>query len=236
MSSEKLMFERPMMALPASVNAAMTTRAGGVSAGRYASFNLADHVGDDRQSVEKNRALLQAALSLPSEPLWLRQVHSNRIADRGEADGGYTFRAGKVLCIQSADCLPILIWDKIGREIAAVHAGWQGLASGIIENAICNFESDDLTAWIGPHIQSCHYEVDVKLYHKFSHYPQSIVQGRDAQHWQLSLARVASLQLRDAGVEQVLESDSCTACDAHRFFSYRRDGLCGRMATLIWMS
>ena len=236
MSSVKLLFERPMMTLPARVHAAMTTRGGGVSAAQYASFNLADHVGDDPRCVERNRTLLQRALALPSDPLWLRQVHSNRVANNGEADGRYTSRVGEVLCIQSADCLPILIWDKKGREIAAVHAGWQGLASGIINNVICNFESDDLTAWIGPHIRSCHYEIDVKLYDKFKHYPRSIVQGRDAQHWQLSLARVASIQLRNAGVEGVLESDSCTACETKRFFSYRRDGVCGRMAALIWMT
>ena len=236
MSSGKLLFERLAVALPAGVNAVMTTRKGGVSAEVYSSFNLADHVGDDLQSVKKNRVLLKAALALPAEPLWLRQVHSNRIANSGEADGSYSCKAGEVLCIQSADCLPILIWDKGGREIAAVHAGWQGLASGIIENAIRNFESADLTAWIGPHIRSCHYEVDIRLYDKFSRYPESLVQGEDAEHWQLSLARVASLQLSDAGVDQVLQSDSCTACDEERFFSYRRDGLCGRMATLIWMT
>ena len=236
MSSGKLLFERLAVTLPAGVNAVMTTRRGGVSAEVYSSFNLADHVGDDLQSVKKNRALLKAALALPAEPLWLRQVHSNRIANSGEADGSYSCKAGEVLCIQSADCLPILIWDKGGREIAAVHAGWQGLASGIIENAIRNFESADLTAWIGPHIRSCHYEVDIRLYDKFSRYPESLVQGEDAEHWQLSLARVASLQLSDAGVDQVLQSDSCTACDGERFFSYRRDGRCGRMATLIWMT
>ena len=236
MSSEKLLFERPAATLPAGVNAVITTRTGGFSTEGYTSFNLADHVGDDLQSVKKNRALLQAVLALPAEPLWLRQVHSNRIANSGEADGSYSSRAGEVICIQSADCLPILIWDKGGREVAAVHAGWQGLASGIIENAIRNFESADLTAWIGPHIRSCHYEVDIRLYDKFNRYPESLVQGKDAEHWQLSLVKVASLQLSDAGVDQVMQSDSCTACDGERFFSYRRDGLCGRMATLIWMT
>ena len=236
MSLEKIQFELPSVTLPVTINAVTTTRLGGFSKGAHASFNLADHVGDDPQNVEMNRALLRQALALPSEPLWLQQVHSNRIANNGKADASYTRVAGDVLCVQSADCLPILIWDKNGGEIAAIHAGWRGLASSIIKKTIENFESRHLIAWVGPHIQLCHYEVDLTVYRKFSRYSGSLVQGRDAEHWQLSLAQVADQQLKEVGVQRIFRSESCTACDKERFFSYRRDGLCGRMATLIWMT
>ena len=236
MSLESIQFERPSASLPASINAVTTTRGGGFSGGGCASFNLAHQFGDDPQDVEKNRALLQRSLALPSEPLWLQQVHSDRVANAGKADASYSRRPGDVLCIQSADCLPILIWDNTGKEIAAVHAGWRGLDSSIIKKTIRKFESKDLTAWIGPHIQVCHYEVDVDLYVRFNRYPEAFLQGSDPEHWQFNLAMVARLQLTEAGVETVVQSESCTACDTERFYSYRRDRFCGRMATLIWMS
>ena len=236
MNCETLLFERPGMALPPGINAVTTTRQGGVSSGAFDSLNLAEHVGDDQASVARNRTLLRSGLNLPAEPFWLRQVHSDRIATSGEADGSYSSRRGEVLCIQSADCLPIVIWDNSGEEIAALHGGWQGLALGIVGKVIGCFKSNDLSAWIGPHVNACHYEVDQKLFEKFGQYPGVFAEGRDSQHWQLSLAGVATQQLRAMGVAEIGQSVSCTACDQDRYFSYRRDGECGRMATLIWIS
>ncbi len=231
-----MLFERPNIKLPVGINAVTTTRLGGISKGGFNSLNLGEHVGDDLNRVKVNRSRLRRSLNLPAEPCWLRQVHSDRIANSGEADGSYSCCRGEVLCIQSADCLPILIWNESGKEIGAVHGGWRGLAKGIIARVVQCFDNSQLSAWIGPHIKACHYEIDQKLYEIFSHFPGVLTEGSDDGHWQMSLAEVARQQLVEAGVGEIFESGSCSACDENRFFSFRRDGSCGRMATLIWMS
>lgn len=229
------LLELPGATFPEGVFAATTTRQGGVSRGEFSTLNVALHVGDDEASVIANRDLMKTRLDLPSEPLWLNQVHASRIALSGDADGSYTRKRGQVLCIQTADCLPVLIWNHEGTEIAAVHGGWQGLDSGVIGNALAEFESGELSAWIGPHIRSCHYEVDARLYDKFIVYEHALFSGRDQDHWQLDLSAVAATQLEEWGVRRIYQSADCTACDRENYFSYRRDGRCGRMASLIWM-
>ena len=231
----QLTIEYPAVELPHGVKACTSTRIGGVSSGAYDSLNLALHVGDDRECVILNRLRLSAALKLPAEPCWLNQIHSNRIALSGDADGSFTGMKGTVLGIQTADCLPILLWNDSGDEIAAVHAGWQGLDNGIIKAAVEMFSEGQLSAWIGPHVQSCHYEVDMMLQEKFRAMESAFSPGRDDCHWQLDLAAIATCQLRSAGVGNVVRSESCTACLKDQFFSYRRDGVCGRIASLIWI-
>lgn len=232
----------PQWSVPSQVSAAMTVRRGGRSNGVYSSFNLATHVGDEKVSVDANRKTLVEYLQLPSEPLWLNQTHSSRVVDavnisKGEnADAVYTNETNVVLVIQVADCLPILVSNSSGSEIGAIHAGWRGLASGVIANTLDLFSDKSLTAWIGPGIGPCHYEVDKELIDRFSDYGGRIMPGNDSEHWQLDLPGIALDQLNSAGVDKVSASAECTFCNKEKYFSYRRDGECGRMAALIWIN
>ena len=237
----KRVYQQPDWAAPPRVNAMMTTRLGGTSTGPFSSFNLGTNVEDQPESVMQNRKQLIADLELPSEPLWLNQVHSNKVvsAKAGQsvaADAVYTDDNDVVLVIQVADCLPVLVCNRAGTEIAAIHAGWKGLSSGIIANTIGMFADRELIAWIGPGIGPCHYEVDEELVQAFADYPDAIMKGRDADHWQLNLAAIANDQLEQAGIGVVAVSCDCTYCEQDRFYSYRRDENCGRMAALIWIN
>ncbi len=227
-------FEYPQWGAPANVHAAMTLRGGGFSQGPFASLNLATRVGDAAENVAHNREKLRSVLNLPAEPCWLEQVHSKRLALNGQADGSYTREAGRVLAVQCADCLPLLVCSASGDEIAAVHCGWRGLQQGIIAETLALFSSHELMAWIGPHIRQCHYEVGCELRQAFSDYPGAFRPGRDKEHWQLDLSEVARWQLMEGGMGTVTQSADCTYCDKAKYFSHRRDGQCGRMAALIW--
>jgi YfiH family protein len=223
----------------------MTTRAGGISEGVYGSLNLALHVGDQPEHVAFNRQLLQREIGLPSTPAWLTQIHgtdihipSNQVfsspapASVIQADAAFCQTSGQVLAIMVADCLPILLCSRDGREIAAVHAGWRGLALGIIGQVVSRFESSDLLAWLGPAIGPCHYEVDDHVRSRFQG-DTGFGEGRDSQHWMRVLYAIARQQLQQAWVGTVCGCGQCTYCDP-AYYSYRRDGVTGRMATLIW--
>jgi YfiH family protein len=234
---------------PAAVRAAATTRVGGESTGAWASLNLGDHVGDDVATVARNRARLGATLHLPQEPLWLRQVHGVSVADgavdgRGaEADAIIADSPGKVCAVLTADCLPVLLCDEAGTHVAAIHAGWRGLAAGVVETTVAalatrGVESAGVLAWIGPAIGAAAYEVGAEVRDAFlaadpgahrAFAPNA--RGR----WQFDLVAVARARLAAAGVTHVFGGDLCTASDPQRFFSHRRDGTCGRQATLIWL-
>lgn len=220
----------------------MTTRVGGYGAGAFGALNLAFHVGDDNRTVEKNRNLVERALGLPAHPHWLNQVHGTDCLrmDRNspvprQGDAAWTNRDGVVLAVMVADCLPILITSRDGEEIAVVHAGWKGLAAGVIEAAIGEFHGNNLMAWMGPAIGHCHYEVDDTVKDAFKD-DTGFGPGRDADHWMLDLYAVAGKRLAGAGITAVYGGGFCTCCDSERFFSYRRDGATGRMAALIWKS
>ena len=241
---------------PRGVRAATTLRGpAGFSLGSYADFNLGAGAGDDPAAVAANRAALVAGLSLPSWPHWLRQVHGMRVlridaagqppSDQGlaheppEADASATSVRGVVLAILSADCLPVLLAAKDGSEVAAAHAGWRGLACGVIESAVASMHArpEALTAWIGPGIGGASYEVDARVRDTFV--------GADAVadlafiatrpgHWLCDLGTLARQRLRRAGVSEVHGGAFDTFRD-ERFYSYRREGAAsGRMATLIW--
>lgn len=234
---------------PAGVRAAATTRAGGVSAAAYASLNLGDHVGDDPAAVAGNRRRLAAALKLPAAPLWLRQVHGRRVASASrdgagtEADAMVATLPGAVCVVLTADCLPVLLCDAEGTAVAAAHAGWRGLAAGVLEATVAALVAagagaDRLMAWIGPAISAPAYEVgeevrgaclagDPGAAGAFSANPR----GR----WQLDLPALARHRLAAAGVTRIYGGQHCTFSDPRRFFSHRRDGSCGRQATLVWM-
>ncbi len=236
---------------PKHLRSGITTRLYGHSQNEYGSLNLGDHVGDEPLLVAANRRQLMEDHSLPSEPIWLSQEHSSRIinldhfdteSNDNKADGVFTTKAGIVCGILTADCLPILISNEAGTEIAALHAGWRGLASGLLEKALLQFSSspESLMVWMGPAISARNYEIDDSVKSSFDHV-QAILQSdtfiptrRD--HWLVSLYRIAMLLLKDKGVEKIHGGQFCTFRDADLFFSHRRDGeKTGRMASLIWM-
>jgi|TARA_B110000305_G_C19337704_1_gene587476 polyphenol oxidase len=230
---------RPDWELPDTVQSIVTTRDGGVSEAPYGALNVATHVADQPAHVAENRRRLETLAELPASPLWLQQVHGTRVlladansAREQQADAVYTRDRHCVLTIMTADCLPILLCSADGEEIAAVHAGWQGLAGNIINKAVARFSATKISAWLGPAIGPCHYEVDERVRSRFDS-DFGFGPGKDRGHWMLDLFAVARRQLADAGVESIAGGGCCTYCDS-RFYSYRRDGQTGRFATLIW--
>ena len=236
---------RPDWPAPARVHALTTTRAGGVSEGSWSSFNLAVHVQDAPAAVTENRRRLRAALKLPAEPLWLTQVHGTAIAsaDNGpgcEADGGYADRPGVVCAVLTADCLPVLLCSRSGDEVAAVHAGWRGLAGGVVEAALDRFRAqpDEMLAWLGPAIGPAAFEVGDEVRQVFLvDDPGAEVAFRSNRpgHWLADLYVLARRRLARQGVTAVYGGGLCTYSDAERFYSFRREPVTGRMASLIWI-
>lgn len=229
---------------PANVRAMQTLRTGGYSPVPWDSFNLGDHVGDDPQRVAANRAALRALL--PAEPLWLKQVHGTAAVDAGfsaktvEADAAFTRQLGRVCAVMTADCLPVLFCDRSGSVVAAAHAGWRGLAAGVLEATISRMgvRASEILAWLGPAIGPQHFEVGDEVRAAFLAHDQSaesaFVRQRQGK-WLADIYQLARQRLQAAGVMSISEGGCCTVSDAERFFSYRRDGVTGRMASLIWL-
>jgi len=230
---------------PPWVHALQTERTGGVSSGIYASLNLGTHVGDAPADVAKNRRRLVRAGRLPDEPVWLEQVHGTRIVDldrgwSGPADGAVTGRAGVVCAVMTADCLPVLLAARSTRRIGVAHAGWRGLAAGILPAAIAALAVDpaDIVAWLGPAIGAAVYEVGDEVRAEFTSADPAAAAGfapSPRGRWLADLAGLARRSLIAAGVAAVHGGELCTYTEADRFFSHRRAAPCGRMATLIWM-
>ncbi len=237
---------------PPTVRAVATTRIGGCSRGPWAGLNLGDHVGDDPAHVADNRARLVAQLALPTPPVWLRQVHGTAVVrlpaavgTAPEADAAVAGVPGVVCAVLSADCLPVLLCDRAGRQVAAVHAGWRGLAAGVIEAAIRQLAAGgaqpaELLAWLGPAIGVAAYEVGDEVRAAFlAADPGAGAAFRrrpGAGRWSLDLCAAARLRLAAAGVAAVFGGRHCTHADARRFYSHRRDAPCGRQASLIWLA
>lgn len=229
---------------PANVRALQTTRVGGVSAEPYDSLNLAGHVGDDALKVAANRQLLSPYV--PTEPLWLNQVHGIVVVDAAiasclpEADASFT-RASNVVCsTMTADCLPVLLCDEAGTVVAAAHAGWRGLCDGVVEAAIAAMQTPpkNLMAWLGPAIGPNAFEVGIEVRDAF------ISHARKAQlafgpiaddKWLGDIYLLAKQRLHRLGIERIYGGGLCTYTDQARFFSFRRDGVTGRMASMIWL-
>lgn len=238
----------PHWPAPANIKALFTTRKGGVSRGPYASFNLGDHVGDSPSAVEENRALLQQFL--PGEPGWLTQVHGispinidNPWCTRHGADASFTRKPGNVCAVLVADCLPILFCDRAGTVAGAIHAGWRGLAAGVIEQTLSNVtaERESLMAWLGPAIGPSHFEVGDEVREAFVQHDPNAAQAfvkhpNQADKWLANLFLLARQRLTAAGIREIHGGGICTFSDPARFFSYRRDGMTGRMAALVWMA
>jgi YfiH family protein len=230
---------------PDSVQAVSTTRVGGVSRSVYAHLNLGTHVGDDGHAVQANRRALIAQLGLSDRPRWLEQVHGVKIAaaegicDPSRADGSIAGTRGVACVVMTADCLPVLLCDTSGTQVAAIHGGWRGLVGGILEAALDAFvgqglRPEDLLAWLGPAIGPEHYEVGPEVRDAGGSDWRAAFSPGVADRWQLDLYRLARLQLAALGIENIYGGEYCTYAD-ERFFSHRRDGLCGRQATLIWL-
>ena len=240
---------RPAWPAPARVHAVATTRAGGASGAPWASLNLGDHVGDDVAHVERNRELLRDALELPGDPAWLQQVHGTAVVQamsagpRRVADASWTSAPGTVCAVLTADCLPVLFCNRAGTHVAAAHAGWRGLAAGVLESTVGwlaadGVRPDALLAWLGPAIGPHSYEVGADVRDAFLRTDPSAAAafqpGRPG-HWFLDLYAAARLRLERAGVGSISGGGFCTLADPQRFFSHRRDGVTGRQATLIWL-
>ncbi|WP_076414476.1 peptidoglycan editing factor PgeF [Shewanella sp. UCD-KL12] len=233
--------------IPKGVNIAFTTRNGGISKAPYASLNLGLHVGDSEADVLKNRALIEERLFLPQPPAWLEQIHSTRVVDADnqelcQADGSFSSKRQKVCVVMTADCLPVLICDKQGSEVSAVHAGWRGLCDGIIEVALEKHSAanSELIAYLGPAIGPTAFEVGDDVREMFiSLHPETakfFVAVKASKKYLADLQGIARYRLALAGVDEVYQSDACTFNQESDYFSYRRDGVTGRMASFIWLS
>jgi len=234
----------PNWPAPANIKALQTTRTGGLSQIPYHSLNFGDHVGDDALTVASNRQLLNPFV--PAEPLWLKQIHSTIAVDATlasclpEADAVYSKQKNVVCAVMTADCLPILLCDKTGTTVAAIHAGWRGLLNGVIESTIKSLEiaPQNILAWFGPAIGPTAFEVGRDVYDGFNHHDARSIQAftlqNQSQKWLANIYQLARLRLESIGVRSISGGDDCTYSDKERFFSFRRDGDTGRMATLIW--
>ena len=230
---------------PAGVRARVTERSGGVSLEAYAALNLAAHVGDEPSCVAANRSRLRSALDLPSEPVWLDQVHGSRILDLDggvveAADGAVTSRPGVVCAVMTADCLPVLLCDRHGLRVGIAHAGWRGLLNGVLPAAVraMAVEPPDLLTWLGPAIGPGAYEVGADVRDAFAKQGAAAARCFEASsrgRWQADLYALARLSLEAAGVTGIYGGGFCTFTESERFFSHRREAPCGRMASLIWL-
>lgn len=240
----------PRWPAPPGVAALMTTRAGGVSKPPFDAFNTATHVGDDPEAVAQNRHLLGA--HLPAEPAWLNQVHGDRVArlpvdGLPDADASVAYAPGQVCVVQTADCLPVLFCDTAGSVVAAAHAGWRGLAGGVLEATVAAMGVDPgrILAWMGAAIGPAVFEVGAEVREAFvSQHPLAGVGFRPALpgtldempgKWLADIYALARIRLATVGVDRVFGGGLCTFQDAQRFYSYRRDCKTGRMASLIWL-
>jgi len=231
---------------PRGIVAGTTTRSGGVSDGAYASLNLGAHVGDDPERVAENRRRFVAGCGLGAEPDWLNQVHGTAVRIAGgaaplEADAAIVGEPGATGAVLTADCLPVLLCAESGDEIAAIHAGWRGLAAGVITATVSRMttSAEHLLAWLGPAISQPAFEVGGEVRAAFADADpgaEACFLENERGRWQADLYALAGRQLGAAGVRTVYGGGLCTFADSERFFSFRRDGQCGRMATFIHRS
>ena len=232
---------------PPGVRALTTLRHGlGGSRPPFDAFNLGARCGDEVEAVAENRRQLEAVLALPSSPRWLRQVHGVGVAvepaaDEPEADAAVTATPGVVLAILTADCLPVVLAAKDGSEVAAAHAGWRGLCAGVLESTVAAMRTPPgrLVAWLGPAAGPRAYEIGAEVFEAFTAFDararMAFLPTRPG-HWKVDLYMLARQRLLDAGVTDVHGGGLCTISDPSRFFSHRRDGRSGRIATLAWIT
>lgn len=232
---------------PKAVKSFISTRHGGISIGDYSALNLGDHVGDDPQAVSVNRSSLQACTGLSQEPLWLSQVHGTRVVDVAgsepgeQADGCVAFGSSGICVVLTADCLPILLTDSAGTRVAALHAGWRGLADGIIEQGIKKLAvpGSELMAYLGPAIGPKAFEVGEEVLQQFCQHDPVAVKAfkpNGPEKWLADIYELARQRLTRLNIDRIYGGNRCTFTEAEDFYSYRRDGECGRMASMIWIN
>jgi purine-nucleoside/S-methyl-5'-thioadenosine phosphorylase / adenosine deaminase len=241
----------PRWPAPNNIVAFTTCRVGGVSEPPFESLNLGLHVGDERHAVAVNRDRLSNSCVGLNSIQWLNQVHGDcviEVPDSGvpDADACYTRQSGLGCAVMTADCLPILICDGSGQQVAAAHAGWRSLVAGIIEKTVVTFaaESDQLLVWLGPAIGKDHFEVGSEVRQKFidaaAHETQSETNAafypspERPGYYYADLCQLARIRLKTVGVKQIFGGKYCCYSDSQRFFSYRRDHTTGRMVSLIY--
>lgn len=250
MASE-LHLHHPEWPAPANVKAVITTRLGGVSEGPYGQANLALHVGDNAAHVNANRHQLKNQLNV-GHIQWLEQIHSTDVVAASEdgltrtADACTTQQNNLACAILTADCLPILLCDQQGRQVAAVHAGWRGLAKGIVAQSVAQFDQSPghLLAYLGPAIGPNHFEVGIDVLEAFfalaatetaaDAIAQAFTPASRPLKFYANLTQLARLALRQSGVDKIYGGNLCTYTDSEHYYSYRRDGVTGRMASVIW--
>ena len=238
----------PNWQAPKNINALTTVRSGGVSLPPFDSFNLGDHVCDDPKAVQQNRSLLVDKFDLPHQPLFLTQTHSTKVIElpftgsNVEADAVYTQQANQVCLVMTADCLPVLFFNKEGTEVAAAHAGWRGLCDGILEETVAKFKcpTSDIIAWLGPAIGPTAFQVGEEIIEQFCAFdsnaklaftPDLTTSGKFLGN----LYQLATQRLNKLGITEISGGGHCTYTEQDKFFSYRRDKQTGRMASLIWI-
>ncbi|MEQ4778738.1 purine nucleoside phosphorylase YfiH [Providencia huaxiensis] len=232
---------------PNNIASCSTTRAGGVSLPPFDSLNLGDHVGDIPNAVSENRQRLEKLAQLPQQPVWLEQVHGTDVLDlvgkkvhNRQADAVYSNQVGQVCAIMTADCLPVLLTNQAGTEVAAAHAGWRGLCHGVLENTVAQFISpaNEIIAWLGPAIGAEKFEVGQEVKAAFVNQSSDLASAFIPYNdkYLADIYLLARKKLQAIGVTKVYGGDFCTVTDKNRFFSYRREGKTGRMASLIWIN
>ena len=249
MSTHRIGHSEPRWPQVPGVQACFTLRSGGDSLAPYASFNLGAHVGDLPVSVARNRALLREQLHLPAEPLWLQQVHGCEVIDADRvsgdsqrspprADAAIARGRGVVLAVLVADCLPVLFAARDGSAIGIAHAGWRGLAAGVLEATVHALSGHGvLQAWLGPAIGPAHFEVGEEVRAAFLAHDAASASAFSPNargRWQCDLAALARARLTALGTDPIEFDGRCTYAEPEQFYSYRRDGVTGRMAALIW--
>ncbi len=241
---------------PPAVGALSTLRIGGLSVAPYASLNLGTHVGDAPETVAQNRRRLRSAAELPDEPSWLAQIHGTRVAHldahgldaagleapgaSASADAAVTRRRGRVCAILTADCLPLLFASDSGDVVAAAHAGWRGLAGGVIEATVqaIAVAPQALLVWLGPAIGPGHFEIGAEVRDellKGDPGAETAFEANARGRFMADLTGLARRRLIRLGIERIYGGGECTYADSDRYFSHRRDGTTGRQATLIWL-
>lgn len=237
----------PNWTVPKNIHAFTTTREGGVSLTPYFSFNLGDHVGDNKSAVKTNRTLLVEKFGLPQTPIFLTQTHSTRVIQLPysgknlEADAVYTNVPNQVCAVMTADCLPVLFTTTSGTEVAAAHAGWRGLCDGVLEETVKCFQAkpEGIVAWFGPAIGPTAFQVGIDVVKQFiaidekaklAFQPDAIEEGK----YLGNLYQIATQRLNNLGITQIYGGNHCTFNEKELFFSYRRDNQTGRMASVIW--
>lgn len=237
----------PNWQAPVNVRGFTTTRQGGVSLAPFDSFNLGDHVGDEKSAVKTNRTLLRQDFGLPQSPLFLTQTHSTRViqlpyqGENLEADAVYTRAPNQVCAIMTADCLPVMFCSIQGDEVACAHAGWRGLCDGVLEETVKCFQakSENIIAWLGPAIGKTAFQVGREVVEQFvTQDPNARLafqpDGNNQDKFFGDLYQLATQRLNRLGIHQIYGGEHCTFTEKDQFFSYRRDKQTGRMATVVW--